>query len=347
MRLYGAKSGPPNVAALAELQRKQILQDTYLPRFEGLGEEARASLAKSGAVWWEYAKMDRVHSDMIGSGLQQKLKELDLCKTVVRWQPLAMWNAFRATMTHHSTAIEGNRLSLDETKAVIDEFAEEISEAVGRTLRVSVRGTAKIVAMNVPLKDIEEVVNHAAAMEYVRRHLFGKPLSVAGIHGIFRILMPTDKTLARMRDFPTAPNNELIRGAPVHVRGSIALRPYPMEVPAVLAKIIDLHAENEKRFHPVVAATLFMTNFLFVHPYQDGNGRVSRLLLLVLLYNAGYNGCIFPVAERSLFMSLHDPCFVKQEYEPMLSYVIDRVLKFQLAIEEFDARSNPDAELLA
>jgi hypothetical protein len=84
MRLFGAKSGPPEVTALAELQRKQILQDTYLPRFEGLGEEARASLAKSGDVWWEYAKMDRVYADMIGSGLQQKLKELDLCKTVVR-----------------------------------------------------------------------------------------------------------------------------------------------------------------------------------------------------------------------------------------------------------------------
>ena len=307
----------------AEWIRQNRLREVYVGPFSGLGSAERKKLALSGNVWWEYAKVDKVKPEMVNSAILHKLQTIDTCPLNGKWLPIITgssptWHSFRLDMTHHSTALEGNQLSLENTAKVMDVYADRISMGHGIT--------------NVN-KYVVEVVNHAAAMEFVKANLLHQKLSMHAINRIYRILMPPDETRnvsIRMQGFELTADNQYCRGMPIHVRGSSALRPYPLEVPACFQKIIDLHYDvNMKLFHPVIASILFMLNFLFVHPYEDGNGRVSRLLLWVLLYNSGYQGCIFPVQERDHFMSLFNPCFVHGQYGGMLEYVCDKILHFQ------------------
>lgn len=50
----------------------------------------------------------------------------------------------------------------------------------------------------------------------------------------------------------------------------------------------------------LILIPVFITDFLCVHPFSDGNGRMSRLLTLLLLYQAGYNVCKYVSIEKHI-----------------------------------------------
>ena len=62
------------------------------------------------------------------------------------------------------------------------------------------------------------------------------------------------------------------------------------QTPALMEKLIASWQDTlkEKNIHPLIALTAFNLDFLCVHPFRDGNGRVSRLLLLLQCYSLGY-----------------------------------------------------------
>lgn len=64
----------------------------------------------------------------------------------------------------------------------------------------------------------------------------------------------------------------------------------PSETPAAMRQLLELWHENERerRIPPLIALTAFNLDFLCIHPFRDGNGRVSRLLLLAQLYGQGF-----------------------------------------------------------
>lgn len=74
-------------------------------------------------------------------------------------------------------------------------------------------------------------------------------------------------------------------------RVSVRFRPVPAaETPAAMRELNELwkRSEIEKWVHPLVAVAGYNLDFLCIHPFRDGNGRVSRLLLLLQLYHAGF-----------------------------------------------------------
>jgi Fic family protein len=72
------------------------------------------------------------------------------------------------------------------------------------------------------------------------------------------------------------------------------------ETPAVMKELLELHqaCAKEKWVQPLVAAAVFNLDFLCVHPFRDGNGRVSRLLLLLQCHQLGYEVGRFISLER-------------------------------------------------
>ncbi len=64
----------------------------------------------------------------------------------------------------------------------------------------------------------------------------------------------------------------------------------PTRTPKYMAELVDLWNQciRERWVHPLVALSAFNLDFLCIHPFRDGNGRVSRLLLLLQLYHLGY-----------------------------------------------------------
>ncbi|MBM3333107.1 Fic family protein [Candidatus Sumerlaeota bacterium] len=72
------------------------------------------------------------------------------------------------------------------------------------------------------------------------------------------------------------------------------------ETPAALRRTLSLWDEclKERWVHPLVALAAFNLDFLCIHPFRDGNGRVSRLLLLLQLYHLGYEVGRYISVER-------------------------------------------------
>ena len=137
-------------------------------------------------------------------------------------------------------------------------------------------------------------------MKFIKRNLFHKDITVAAIQEFFHILMPDEEWSPIGMGVPNLSSmHGLFRRVPIKVRGSPTVRPYPHEVPALMHKIIDMYPNKHlQETHPIVATVLFMMNFLYVHPFHDSNGRVSRLLLQTMLYNHKFFGCVLPVLIR-------------------------------------------------
>lgn len=77
------------------------------------------------------------------------------------------------------------------------------------------------------------------------------------------------------------------------------------QTPAYMAELIELWGRclRERWVHPLVALAGFNLDFLCIHPFRDGNGRVSRLLLLLQLYHLGYEAGRYISIERIIEQS--------------------------------------------
>jgi Fic family protein len=323
------------------LLRKKTLQSVYVPKFQNLSSIDKLKLAQSGTVWWSYSKLDEREVCLFPT-TSSLLQDIDKSAIQLKdYNPLLdnhspVWEAFRLAMTHHSTAIEGNKLSKKQVKVVIDEFGDGISQGLGISEPLNSLPSNLV---DLPAHDVLEVVNHAAAMEYIKKNMFGKNITVDSIRNIFDILLPSVNTGLEMQFLRDDHGN--FRKCPIRVRGCPSVRPYPHEVPSSMDRILDLYnTVHTINCHPVVAAIIFHANFLFVHPFPDGNGRVSRLILMILLYNSGYFGCVFPVEERRSFISTFTPYFCENNIDKMVEYIAKRVNIFHKELKIYRAHNN-------
>jgi len=64
----------------------------------------------------------------------------------------------------------------------------------------------------------------------------------------------------------------------------------PFDTPRLMAELVEWHdrAGQSGRLHPLLAVGIFIVGFLAIHPFQDGNGRLSRILTTLALLRAGY-----------------------------------------------------------
>lgn len=146
------------------------------------------------------------------------------------------------------------------------------------------------------LLDVEEVVNYVRAMNYGLRRLEELPLSlrlVREIHGeLMRGMRGEESTPGEFRH-----SQNWIGPAGSTLRDACFVPPPPHDLLRVLGEWETfLHARSE----PVlVTAALAHAQFETIHPFLDGNGRVGRLLITLLLYERGV------LARPLLYLSLH------------------------------------------
>ena len=163
--------------------------------------------------------------------------------------------AMEIEYTYHSNAIEGNRLTLRETQLVIREG-------------VTIGGKS--------VRDHLEARNHTKAISYVE-NLKDRDLTENDIMELHRIVF--SGILENVGSF---------RRSQVFVEGSDYLPPPAFEVPALVKELLDWLRKNPEELRPVEFAAVFHHRFVSVHPFDDGNGRVARLLMNLLLIKQGY-----------------------------------------------------------
>lgn len=121
------------------------------------------------------------------------------------------------------------------------------------------------------------------------------------------------------------------------------------EVPECITRICAAYddAVNEQELDPLLAIPMVILDFLCVRPFNDGNGRMSRLLTLLLLYRAGYEVCRYISIEKlmadsktSYYEALQESSYGwsegENDYMPFVRYLLEIVVS---AYENFSRRS--------
>ena len=97
------------------------------------------------------------------------------------------------------------------------------------------------------------------------------------------------------------PSDNVIEEEDVQGNKHIRFQPVPAwETPEAMERLCQAYNDlcNNGQYDPLLMIPVFILDFLCIHPFNDGNGRMSRLLTLLLLYRAGYNVCKYISIEK-------------------------------------------------
>jgi Fic family protein len=165
---------------------------------------------------------------------------------------------------HHTTHIEGTRLTLDQAERLWQGDSVPAADP----------------------NDTRELLNYRSAFEFVSENIGqDSPITETMIQEIHRRLV------VGVRGGQAAPGeyrriqNYVIKSADEHV---IYTPPSAVEVPGLMSQLVTwLNADKD--MHPVLMSGIAQFPLVHIHPFIDGNGRTSRLLSTLCLYKAGYD----------------------------------------------------------
>jgi Fic family protein len=165
---------------------------------------------------------------------------------------------FSLSNTYESNRIEGNTLTLQETFLVVQEGLT----IGGKTLHEHL-----------------EAINHQEALEFigdmVSGHLALNEFRLRQIHQL--VLKGIDRQ-----------NAGIWRKVPVRIGGSSHIPPEPWQIPKLMEDYFVFYEQNAHKLHPVVLAAEMHERLVSIHPFIDGNGRTSRLVMNLILLQHGY-----------------------------------------------------------
>ena len=189
-------------------------------------------------------------------------------------EALQLKSFYRVGLTYTSNALEGNSLTLTETKVLLEDG-------------LTVSGK--------PIKDCYEATGHAEAFDYM--------YDIAGSDDL-RITEETICNLHRLFYLKLDEENAgSYRKGQVIITGSEYVPPSADDVPAMMKDFIKSLDEKEDEMHPVVLAAFAHRRFVDIHPFVDGNGRTARLLMNLILVNRGYQIVSIPPILRPDYIS--------------------------------------------
>ena len=198
--------------------------------------------------------------EKIKDRIENKLKALNELRPLPPSAVKKLQEQFKIEMTYNSNGIEGNSLTLKETFLVINEG-------------ITIKGK--------PLKDHLEAKNHYEALEFLsglveknRKQTLSERL-IRGLHQL--VVQETEKEWAGKYR-----NSDVIIGGAEHKPPAASDVPYEME------KLIKWWKQNQRKLPIVELAALIHHRLVYIHPFFDGNGRVARLVMNLLLLQAGY-----------------------------------------------------------
>ena len=97
-------------------------------------------------------------------------------------------------------------------------------------------------------------------------------------------------------------NAGVYRNSKVFITGSKYPTTNPENIAKSMSELVNKINELKNKIHPVELAAVAHKEFVFIHPFLDGNGRVARLLMNLILLQADYNLIIIPPIVRSEYI---------------------------------------------
>ncbi|MCB1736028.1 MAG: Fic family protein [Gammaproteobacteria bacterium] len=169
-----------------------------------------------------------------------------------------------------STRIEGAKLSDSEIEALLSQ--------VGKTSFLT--------------RDEQEVAGYAEVMEMVFENFDDIPLTENYIKQLHATLLRHSEKDTRHRGEYKKHSNSVEAFDPDGTSlGVVFETTAPFDTPREMQELVSWTREalEDKSYHPLIVTAIFNVVFLAIHPFQDGNGRLSRVLVSLLLLKAGYS----------------------------------------------------------
>lgn len=213
---------------------------------------------------------------MLSNQTLKLIKRIDHAKSLIdKHRPLSksIVNRLHEQMviewTYNSNAIEGNTLTLKETRLVLQE---------GITVK------------NKSLQEYLETINHKSAIEFVEELALSKSKitqrNIREIHNL--VLKGIDSNYSgKYRDLN------------IRITGSSHTPPDSLKIKELMARFVDKKLNSKE--HPIVEAAIAHFELVHIHPFVDGNGRTARLLMNLILIKKGYFPAIILKNDRQKY----------------------------------------------
>lgn len=207
-------------------------------------------------------------------------------------------NYFRIGFTYSSNALEGNTLTISETKILLEDG-------------ITVGGK--------PLKDCYEAVGHGDAYNFMldlarQRDMTITEDSIKKLHQLFYQKLDAEKA-------------GRYRMTQVYISGTDYIPPSPEEVPQLMSHMVDQIRSSRTTLHPIELAAMAHKRLVDIHPFVDGNGRTARLLMNLILVNAGYGVVSIPPIWRNDYINALSASRRQGDMEPFSKLIAECVIE--------------------
>jgi len=222
---------------------------------------------------------------------------------------------FNVELTYTSNAIEGNTLTRAETALVVEKG-------------ITVQGKS--------LKEHLEATNHARALDYIKTLISKKreDIDEATIREINKII------LSKIEEY----NGGIFRTQAARIKGSATILPNPAKVTELMEQFTDwLREENSDHIVKISADAHY--KLVSIHPFSDGNGRTSRLLMNLILMQAGFPPAIIRKEDRAAYIDSLEKAQTggdMADYYQVIFDSVDRSLDIYLEAVEPERKSKTE-----
>ena len=201
-------------------------------------------------------------------------------------------NGFLIKFTYNTNRIEGSTLSLRETSLILAD---------------------KIMPKGKTSKEVKEAENHAEAFNYMLKEKVNlKHEFILKLHSI--LLKDIDQSAGRIRE------------ENVGIYGVMFKPPHYEELDYELKAFFEWY-EEAKILHPFELACLVHLKFVTIHPFTDGNGRISRLLMNFILKKHGYPMLDIPYEGREDYYNALETCQIEGVEKPFIDCCFKEYLR--------------------
>jgi Fic family protein len=191
-----------------------------------------------------------------------------------------------------------------EMETFIIRFTYDTNRIEGSTL--TLRETADLLEKGItpgarPLSDVKEAESH--------RNVFYEMLEYTRDLSLNTVLYFHKKQFEGTKSDIAG----IIRSHQVAISGSKFMPPFPAEIYPLLMDLFKLYDKNKKKTHPVELAAFVHLKLVTIHPFSDGNGRISRLMMNFILHRHGYPMLTIPYEKRRGYYNALEKAQIKKD----------------------------------
>ena len=216
-------------------------------------------------------------------------KELDSKRPIPKETLKSLKESINLEWTYNSNSIEGNTLTLRETQVVLEGIT-----VGGKTITEHL-----------------EAINHEKAILYLDDLVKDKqPITEWNIKNIHQLILKEIDN----------ENAGRYRKENVTIKGATHIPPDFVKIPELMEKLI-LNYETWNKYHPMIRSALLHGELVKIHPFVDGNGRTSRLIMNLHLINHGYNPVIIKKENILEYYEVLDKVHTTGDYTDFIKLV--------------------------